>query len=191
MLCNQPHQSEVQAFQPHPFNHFSHWDVATIARNAHLMCSMDQKLDRKGGARPHPHQHHPVPLRPPFSINHKVPAGSPQIIPQRPLQSQYQNTHIAFMKFSHTCPHGSSPHFLHGCILHTIVDLPLTHTLVCLINYRGLTFDIPWKQSKVTSVTKYNVYMLGPRDRSHTQPEATKLQQCNCIQALGDAHKLN
>ena len=41
------------------------------------MISMDRKLGRKGGARPHPKPHHPVPQGPPFSNKHQLLTGSP------------------------------------------------------------------------------------------------------------------
>ena len=41
--------SEVQAFQPHPFNSLNHWGVAVKAGSVHLIFSKDQKLGQKGG----------------------------------------------------------------------------------------------------------------------------------------------
>ena len=46
----------------------SHRGVAAIAKSAYLIFSKDWKLDRKGGATPHPQQDHPVPQGPPSSI---------------------------------------------------------------------------------------------------------------------------
>ena len=107
-----PHQNinQVQAIQPRPFNHLNHWGVATITGNAHFMCSMDRKLDRKGGATPHPHQHHPVSQGPPSSTNHRPTTGSPPEVQKQSHKktqpSQHQNVHIAFTKIP---PHTPTP----------------------------------------------------------------------------------
>ena len=63
---------EVQAIQPHPFNHVRCRGVAAKARSVYL--SIDKKLGHKGGTRTHQQQHHPVsqgtmPLKPHSAIN--------------------------------------------------------------------------------------------------------------------------
>ena len=57
--------------------------VAAKARSVHSMSSKDQKLGRKGGARPHPQQQHPLPQGPQFSTKCWLATGSPQTIPQK------------------------------------------------------------------------------------------------------------
>ena len=69
--------SEVQAFQPRPFNKLNHWSVAVKAGSVHLILSKDRKLGWKGGDRPHPQQHHPVPQGPSFSIKCLLATRSP------------------------------------------------------------------------------------------------------------------
>ena len=68
--------SEVQAFQPHPFNSLNNWGVAIKAGSVHLILSKDRKLSRKGEDRPHPKQYHPVPQGPPFSTMCWLATGS-------------------------------------------------------------------------------------------------------------------
>ena len=58
--------SEVKDVQPRPFDYLCPRGVAAKAGSVHLMFSKDRKLGRKGGTRPHPQQHHPVPQGPPF-----------------------------------------------------------------------------------------------------------------------------
>jgi hypothetical protein len=119
------------------------------------MFSMDRKLGRKGGARPHPKQHHPVPQGPPFSNKYWLATRSP---PEAHKQSHLNHTaakmHTTPQPF---CPHQSSPHFpcgrsnaTHRNHIHFTPSLPpvrpystLDHTGVhCLINWHALTFDL-------------------------------------------------
>ena len=58
---------EVKVTQPSSFNHVRCRGVAARARSVHFIYSMDQKLGRKGEARTHPQQHHPVPQGGSFS----------------------------------------------------------------------------------------------------------------------------
>ena len=60
--------SEVHVVWPRPFNCLGLRGVAARVGSVHLIFSMDPKPNRKGGARPCPKQHHPLPQGPPFSI---------------------------------------------------------------------------------------------------------------------------
>ena len=96
--------SEVQDVWPRPFNCLCHRGVAAKAGSVHLMFLMDRKLDQKGGARPYPHQHHPMLQGPPFSIKCTLATGSAQTIPQK------EHTHTAVTTPKHTqCVHKNSP----------------------------------------------------------------------------------
>ena len=90
--------------------------MAARAGSVHLISSMDRKPSRKGGARPRPKQHHPVPQGPPFSIKCRLATACP---PEANNQSQLkhtegQNTHKHLEAVLPHCPHKSSPHFLCG-----------------------------------------------------------------------------
>ena len=85
--------------------------VAARARSIRLISSMDRKPSRKGGARPRPKQHHPVPQGPPFSIKCRLATGCP---PEAHNQSQlkhsfsrpkHTNTARPFCHTAHTRAH--------------------------------------------------------------------------------------
>ena len=132
--------------------------MAAKARCVHLISSKDQKLGRKGGARPHSQQHHPVPQGPPFSIRCWLDTGSPQAIPQKPHSFHKAKMHtIPSRLFHHTahtrahlisCVGGATPsphnytHFTPSLPFLRPYS-PYNHTgVVCLINCHGLTFDL-------------------------------------------------
>ena len=132
--------------------------MAAKARCVHLIFSKDQKLGRKGGARPHLQQHHPVPQGPPFSIRCWLATGSPQAISQKPHSFHKAKMHtIPSRLFHHTthtrahlisCVGGATPpphnytHFTPSLPFLRPYS-PYNHTgVVCLINCRGLTFDL-------------------------------------------------
>ena len=73
---------EVKDNQPLSFNHVRCRGVAARAGSVHLIYSMDRKLGRKGGARTHPQQHHPVPQGGLFSKKFPPTTGSPLECPQ-------------------------------------------------------------------------------------------------------------
>ena len=68
---------EVQDIQPRPFSDVG---MAARARSVRLMYTDDWKLDRKGGARTHPKQHHPLPQGSP-TIYMQTVFSSSQILP--------------------------------------------------------------------------------------------------------------
>ena len=74
--------------------------MAAKAGSFHLMFSMDQKLDQKGGARPLPHQHHPMPLGPSFSINCTPAAKS---LPEAYKQSHKKMLNSELRLYLHIC----------------------------------------------------------------------------------------
>ena len=139
--------------------------MAAKAGCVHLIFSKDRKLGRKGGARPHSQQHHPVPQGPPFSIRCWLATGSP---PEAHKQSH--KNHTAFTKpkctqFHHDCsttpptqeltsfPVWAEQHHLLTTTPTSHLSTPLlpflrpyspyNHTgVVCLINCHGLTFDL-------------------------------------------------
>ena len=92
--------SKVHVVWPHPFNCPCLRSVAARAGSVHLMFSMD----RKGGARPRPKQHHPVPQGPPFSIKCWLSTGSPQSIPIK-TAPKYTNPSRLFYHTTHTRTH--------------------------------------------------------------------------------------
>ena len=71
--------------------------VAARAGNVHLIFSIDWKPSRKGGARPRPKKHHPVPQGPSFSIKCRLATGCP---PEAHNQSQLK--HAASSRPKHT-----------------------------------------------------------------------------------------
>ena len=71
--------------------------VWLLEPEVHLISSMDRKPSRKGGARPRPKQHHPVPQGPPFSIKCRLATGCP---PEANNQSQLK--HRASSRPKHT-----------------------------------------------------------------------------------------
>ena len=73
--------------------------VAARAGSVHLISSMDWKPNRKGGARPRPKQHHPVPQGPPFSIKCRLATGCP---PEAHNQSQLKHTASSRPKHTQT-----------------------------------------------------------------------------------------
>ena len=124
------------------------------------MFSMGRKLGRKGGARPHPHQHHPVPQGPPFSIHHTLATGSPpevqkQSHKKRAALTTPKRTQCAFAKIPphpHTWRLTSLPawveqlrllrnlHHPHRC---RPFSRPGGHTIPTVSSDRqGLTFDL-------------------------------------------------
>ena len=122
----------------------------------------DRKLGQKGGGRPHPQQHHPVPQGPPFSVD--WPLSNPTKTTQL---SQSHNAHNSITTIPPHCPHKSSPHFLCGQSntssqphpLHTFVAFPQAQQsahyngVVCLINCHGLTFNLlPCPSGHLTGV---------------------------------------
>ena len=126
--------------------------VAAIAGSVHLMFSMDQKLDRKGGNSPHPHQYHPMPQGPPFTLNqmhishrYRKSTRSPQTILQKTHNYHYTKTHsVHSQKFPHTHPHDgylrewSNITSSQICIHLTIVVIPLNQ-VVTQLNWCILT----------------------------------------------------
>ena len=93
-----------------PFNCPGLRDVAARTESVHLISSMD----RKGGARTRPKQHHPVPQGPPFSIKCRLATGSPQSIPIKPHSFLKAKTHKHFKAVLPHRPHKCSPHFQCG-----------------------------------------------------------------------------
>ena len=93
--------------------------MAARAGSVHLISSMDQKPSQKGGARPRPKQHHPMPQGPPFSIKCRLATGCP---PEAHNQSQLKHTASSRPKHTQTLfkavlphrPHESLRHFLCG-----------------------------------------------------------------------------
>ena len=99
---------------PCPFNCPSLRGVAARAGSVHLISSMDRKPSWKGGARPRPKQHHPVPQGPPFSIKCRLATrwmstGSPQSIPIKTHKflkaKTHTNTSRPFYHTAHTRAH--------------------------------------------------------------------------------------
>ena len=94
--------------------------MAARAGSVYLKSSMDQKPSRKGGARPCPKQHHPVPQGSPFSFSSAdlatecPPEAHNQSIPIKTQLPQGQNTHKHFKAVLPHRPHKRSPHFLCG-----------------------------------------------------------------------------
>jgi hypothetical protein len=85
--------------------------VAAIARSIYLMTS---NLGRKGGAWPHPKQHHSVPQRPRFSSIDWLLEVNQQSLLNHTASSWPKHT-TATRPCCHTaCPHKSSPHFVWG-----------------------------------------------------------------------------
>ena len=146
--------------QPRPFNCLCPRGVAARAGSVHLMFSMGRKLGRKGGARPHPHQHHPVPQGPPFSIHHTLATGSPPEVQKeshkkRAALTTPKRTQCAFAKIPphpHTWRLTSLPawveqlrllrnlHHPHRC---RPFSRPGGHTIPTVSSDRqGLTFDL-------------------------------------------------
>ena len=86
--------------------------MAARAGSVHLISSMDRKPSWKGGARPRPKQHHPVPQGQPFSIKCRLATGCP---PEAHNQSQlkhsflkaktHTNTSRPFCHTAHTRAH--------------------------------------------------------------------------------------
>ena len=119
-------------------------------------------LGRKGGARPRPQQHHPVPRGCTLPTRCQLTTGSPQIIPQKPHSFHMAEMHTTPPRpFCHTakarahlisCVGGANPpphnHTNHTPSLRPC-SAPNHTTVVCLINWHGLTFDLlscPWKR---------------------------------------------
>ena len=128
--------NEVHVVWPRPFNCPYLRGVAARAGSGHLMFSMDWKPNRKGGVRPRPKQHHPVPQGPPFSIKCWLATGC---LPEAHNQSQLkhahscQNTHKYFKAVLSHYPHKSSLHFL--CGRGNITSLQ-PHPLQTIVSFR-------------------------------------------------------
>ena len=73
--------------------------MAARAGSVHLISSMDRKPSRKGGARPRPKHHHPVPQGPPFSMKCRLATGCP---PEAHNQSQLKPTASSRPKHTQT-----------------------------------------------------------------------------------------
>ena len=125
--------------------------MAARAGSVHLISSMDRKPSRKGGARPRPKQHHPVPQGQPFSIKCRLATGCP---PEAHNQSQLKHTASSGPKHTHT---NTSRPFCHTA--HT-----RSHLITCV---GGVTTrhrnHIRFKPSSA-SVQPY-----GPLDRTGVQ----------------------
>ena len=118
--------SEVQDVYPRPFNPCQR-GVPAKAGSVHLILSKDQKLGRKGEARPHPQHHHPdsVPILSQVLTGHQKSTRSPRAIPQKPHSFHKTKMHTTpsrlFHHTAHTrahlisCVHNTSsqPHPLH------------------------------------------------------------------------------
>ena len=79
------------------------------AGSVHLIPSKDRKLGRKGGDRPHPQQHHPVPQGPPVLnqvlTGHRKSTGSPQAIPQKPHRFHKDKMRTTLSRLFHHTTH--------------------------------------------------------------------------------------
>lgn len=103
-----------------------------VAGNVHLAFS----INRKGVARPYPQQHHHVRQGPTPTFD-----WSPEL---SPTNNPTKNTHTASTSTKKPTrphrPHKGLPHFRATPL---ITATPTPMDVVCLINWRGLTFDHP------------------------------------------------
>jgi hypothetical protein len=103
--------------------------------------------DRKGGARPHPKQHHPVPQGPPFSNKYWLATGSSQAIPLKPHSFLKAKAHTTpsrpFCHTTHTrthlisCVGGATPPSLPPYSPHRYKLPPESHSKLTPTNRLG------------------------------------------------------
>jgi hypothetical protein len=143
----------VYVVWPRRFNCICHRGVAAIAESVHLMIS---KQGRKGGAWPHPKQHHPVHQGPPFSNKCWLAIGSRPAIPPHSFLKDNCFTpccHIIRTR-AHLISFGAEQYHPIATISTSSPPVrPYSAGVHCLINWHAFTFDRPRKHLAVFKVT--------------------------------------
>ena len=199
---------EVHVVWPPPFNPPGLRGVAARAGSVHLISSMDregQAMDK---------QHHPVSRTIIFNqvpTGHRMSIGSPQSIPiktafSRPFcHTAHTRAHLISCVSGVTTHHHNHIHFKPSSASIQPYG-PLSHTGVqCLINWRGLIFDLPHSQSLLAGFkghhriqdmpTYHRGQVLGP-DVQALAHEATPIRKqqslhyCTRTQCLEHTHMI-